>query len=152
MAENRLSRNQLRSLSIVLNRLIPAVDDIPAAGEMGLEEQILNIVDTIPRLRSAVLASIAAFESDPIIDAKGGLAALSEEEQDQVIATVESYLPMTFNGFLEAVYLAYYGDPRVHKRISWRSGPLQPLGFDIKPFDYSIIDKVKHMKPLWRDV
>jgi len=50
------------------------------------------------------------------------------------------------------VYLAYYGDPRVHGRIGWRGGPLQPDGFALPPFDEAILEKTRRRQPFWRRV
>ena len=57
-----------------------------------------------------------------------------------------------FDALLEVVYLAYYGDERVHRRIGWPTGALQPRGFDLPPFDEAILDKTRQRPPFWRPV
>ena len=58
--------------------------------------------------------------------AQGGFLAMDGEQQDEAIREIEAALPDDLNLVLETVYLAYYSDERVHKRIGWRTGPLQP--------------------------
>jgi len=50
------------------------------------------------------------------------------------------------------VYLAYYGNQRVHQRIGWRGGPLQPRGFDLAPFDEAALATARKRPPLWRPI
>ncbi len=47
-------------------------------------------------------------------------------------------------------HLAYYGDPRVHSRVGWRGGPLQPEGFLLAPFNPEILQAIRQRKPFWR--
>ena len=78
------------------------------------------------------------------------LNVLSGEAQDAVLAGIEKAHPAIFNALLDVVYLAYYSDPRVQRRIGWRSGPLQPRGFPLAPFDEAILETARRRKPLWR--
>ena len=47
-------------------------------------------------------------------------------------------MPKYFDKFVDLVYIVYYSDERVHKRIGWRSGPLQPLGWEMPAWDPSV--------------
>ena len=65
------------------------------------------------------------------------------------ISTVESNHRDIFELFIELIYLAYYSDPRVHRRIGWQTGPMQPNGHLLPPWDESILNKVKNREPFW---
>jgi hypothetical protein len=77
-------------------------------------------------------------------------AGLAGADQDKAISRFETAHPAAFNTALEMVYLAYYGDPRVHGRIGWRGGPLQPDGFALPPFDEAILETPRKRQPFWR--
>lgn len=133
-----------RSLEAALDRLIPAVDRLPAAGAMGLLADIARMAAAHGHFGhclqwfGAALADVADFS------ARDGAG------QDQAISAIEAADPAAFGRLLELVYLAYYSRPDVHARIGWRSGPLQPLGFDLPPFDASRLETTRQRPPFWR--
>ncbi len=137
-------------LRAVMDRLIPAVDDLPPAGEMGLADQVRKIADSVPRYDAALSTVLDAFALDPSARVAGGFRALDGETQDNAIRVIENSLPAQFSVLLEIVYLAYYSSPDVHQRIGWAGRPPQPEGFELPPFDESILEKVRKRKPLWR--
>ena len=67
--------------------------------------------------------------------------------QDSAIRAFEQAEPAAFKTVLEVVYLTYYGDERVHRRIGWRTGPLQPRGFTLPPFDETILKRPANAHP-----
>ena len=61
-------------------------------------------------------------------------------------------MPKYFDKFVDLIYIVYYSDERVHQRIGWRSGPLQPLGWELPVWDPAILEKVSKREPFWRKV
>ena len=145
-----LTGAETQLLSSILDRVIPEIGQIPAAGQMEIEPSIVEIAEKAPRLEKALRRVIVAVSLDLLVCASGGFASLSPEEQDTAITKVQEAMPAIFKEFLEICYLAYYKDERVHARINWRSGPLQPEGFEMPPFDESVLEKVKKLEPFWR--
>ncbi len=139
-----MSTANQRNLEAALDRLIPAVDSLPAAGAIGLLPEIERMVAAHAHFAhclqwfGAALAGVADFS------ARDGAG------QDQAISAIEAANPAAFGLLLELVYLAYYSRPDVHARIGWRSGPLQPLGFDLPPFDASRLETIRQRPPFWR--
>lgn len=133
-----------RNLEAALDRLIPAVDKLHAAGAMGLLSEIERMATGHARYMdclqwfAAALAGIANFSG---LDGAG---------QDQAINATEIAYPVAFKLLLELVYLAYYSRPDVHARIGWRSGPLQPQGYKLPPFDASRLEISRRRPAFWR--
>ena len=140
------------TLSEVMDRLIPAVDDLPAAGQMGLGPEVERMASEVPRYAAAFESVLGAMATDPLSRATGGFRALSPDDQDNAIRVIERNIPDGFGTFLEIVYLAYYSQPAVQRRIGWVGRPPQPEGFDLPPFDESILETVRKRKPFWRKV
>lgn len=132
-------------LRAVMDRLVPPIDELPGAGAMGLAPEVETMAGQHAAFHRALVGLLDGLAAE-------GFAALPGPGQDGAIAAFENAQPTMFNTLLEAVYLAYYGDERVHRRIGWRTGPLQPLGFDLPPFDEAILDKTRRRSPFWRPV
>jgi len=130
-------------LRAVMDRLVPPVDDLPGAGTMGLLGEIEAMARAHAPFHVALLALLDGLPAKEF-------GALSGPDQDKAIGSFEKAHPASFNTALEVVYLAYYADPRVGRRIGWRTGPLQPGGFALPPFDEAILEKARQRQPFWR--
>ena len=139
-----------RNMRVVMDRLIPAVDDLPGAGSMGLLDEVERMASEHERYRRSIVRFLDALTLDMSVEAEGGFHALDDERQNEAIREIEEALGKEFANVLEAVYIAYYSRPEVHARIGWRTGPVQPLGFTLPPWDESILDTVRKREPFWR--
>ena len=132
-------------LRIVMDRLVPPIDELPGAGAMGLLAEVEAMARQHASFHRALLGLLDGLAAE-------GFAMLPDAARDEAIGAFEKAQPATFNALLEVVYLAYYGDERVHHRIGWRTGALQPRGFDLPPFDEAVLDTVRQRQPFWRPV
>lgn len=148
--QGALTDSDRRNMRVVMDRLIPPVDDLPGAGTMGLLDEIERIASEHDRYRKSLVRFLDALTMDMSVEAEGGFLALSGEQQDEAIREIEESLSKEFANVLEVVYISYYSRPEVHARIGWRTGPLQPLGFTLPPFDESVLDTVRKREPFWR--
>jgi hypothetical protein len=130
------------ALSAAMDRLIPPVDALPGAGTLGLLAEVESMATRHPRFRDLLPAFRALLPAD--------FAALPRPAQDAALHTIEQAQPPLFREMLDVTYLAYYADPRVHARIGWRSGPLQPAGFPLPPFDETVLATARRRAPFWR--
>ena len=150
--DGKLTEADRRNMRAVMDRLVPAVDDLAGAGSMGLLEQVEEMSAKHGRFQRSLVRFLDALGMDMSVEAEGGFLAMEPEQQDEAITEIEQSLATDFANVLEVVYLAYYSQPEVHKRIGWRTGPLQPLGFALPPFDESILENIKKREPFWRKV
>ncbi len=139
-------------LSAVMDRIVPAVEGLAGAGELGLAGKAEEIAQRIPRYQDSLFKMLSALSLDPASRVAGGFLALELEEQTQSLEALELSMTNHFNNFVELIYTAYYSDARVHQRIGWRTGALQPLGWELKPFDPAILETVSKRTPFWRRV
>ncbi len=148
--EGTLTDSDKRNMRAVMDRLIPPVDDLPGAGSMGLLDEIERMSVEHERYRRSLVRFLDALTLDMSVESAGGFLALDGEQQDEAIREIENSISKDFANVLEVVYLAYYSRPEVHDRIGWRTGPLQPLGFTLPPFDEAILENVRKREPFWR--
>ncbi|MDA1280783.1 MAG: hypothetical protein O3B95_12240 [Chloroflexi bacterium] len=133
-------------LVAVLDGIIPPTGNLPGAGGLGLVSELQRMSrdhtkyeDVVPRAITVISRSLDSGEPD-------------SREVEQAIREFEAADPKDFARFLEIVYLAYYSDPRVYDRIGWRTGPLQPEGHPMPPWDESILETTKKREPFWTRV
>ncbi len=148
--EGTLTDSDKRNMRVVMDRMIPPVDNLPGAGSMGLFDEIERMSVEHARYYRSIVRFLDALTLDMSVEAEGGFLALDGERQDEAIKEIENSITGDFANVLEVVYLAYYSQPQVHERIGWRSGPLQPLGFTLPPWDESILETVRKREPFWR--
>jgi hypothetical protein len=140
-----LTEAERAALRAIMNRLVPPVDDLPGAGTMGLLGEVETMAARHPPFHRALLRLLDGVAAD-------AFPAQAAPAQDAAIRAFEQAEPVVFKAVLDVVYLAYYGDERVHRRIGWRTGPVQPRGFTLPPFDEAILETARQRAPFWRRV
>jgi len=129
----------------ILDRLIPAVDDLPAAGQMGLTSEIVRLAAQQARFNGVFENAIDTFgKENPTFTSSNG------EQQDDAIRTFESASPDLFGALLSISYIVYYKDSRVHARIGWEGRTPQPDGNEMEPWDESVLETMRKREPFWR--
>ena len=145
MASQHSTQEQL--LEAIMDRMIPAIGDLPSAGQMGLVDEIIQLAAKQKRFEDLFHSATAAFESS-----SPDFLTSSESVQDGNLKTFESNNPEHFNTIRTIVYIVYYKDSRVHKRIGWDGQPPQPQGYEMDPWDESVLENARKREPFWRKV
>ncbi len=140
------SDQSTRMMQSILDLLIPPIENLAGAGGLNLEDELHRMSTEHSKYTGVIDRSIDAITS--ILASTG----LNSQVTSEVIQQFESSDPRLFELLLEIVYTAYYSDTRVHERIGWKSGALQPEGHPMPPWDESILDRVRKRKPFWTHV
>ncbi|MBN4064254.1 hypothetical protein JYU04_00805 [Dehalococcoides mccartyi] len=134
-------------LVAILDRLIPAIDELPSAGQMNLTTEIIRLSRQQARFKALFHQAMNKFDST-----NPGFTDLPSDQQDDCIRSFESAEPELFNTLLSISYIVYYKDERVHKRIGWSGKTPQPDGNEMEPWDESILENMRKREPFWRQV
>ena len=127
--------------------MIPAVGDLPSAGQMGLTAEIVQLAAQQKRFEDLFNSAMEAFE----INSPDFLTSMTSI-QDENLRTFESNNPDLFNTIRTIVYIVYYKDPKVHARIGWDGRAPQPKGNQMDPWDESVLVNARKREPFWRKV
>jgi hypothetical protein len=134
---------EMMILTDVMNLLVPPVDDLPGAGSMGLAAEVVSLASRHRPYEHALSIFTQKLEMK-------WSAQLRDSQKRALLQDLEAADGTTFSAALELVYLAYYGDPRVQRRVGWRGGPLQPEGFPLAPFNLESLHTIHQRRPFWR--
>jgi hypothetical protein len=141
-----LDAPQRALLRAALNRLIPARDDLPGAGDLDVGASIERTLANSTRLRRLFLDGLA----DIAIAAELEFLELDAARQTAVLETVEQREPAFFAALVEHTYRGYYTLPAVQLAVGFEPRPPQPLGHQLPPFDPAVLDQQRQRKPFWR--
>ncbi len=142
-----LDETQRALLTSVLNRLVPARENLRGAGDLDVGDSIEASMAGSPRLRRLLLDGLVeitiASEGQPFVD-------LDPAAQTRVLETVEQEHPAFFVALVDHTYRGYYTMPAVHAAIGYESRPPQPRGYRLPPFDPALLDQQRTRAPFWR--
>lgn len=136
-------------LVILLDTLLPGDgSDWPAAGQHGLAGRTRDLATLFPGGAEALQTILAALPKD--------FAENTQNLRENQLRAIEDTQPEAFEKTVTAAYNAYYTNPGIRGVIERLTGyenrPPQPKGYDLPPFDESLLDQVKAHGPIWREV
>ena len=146
-----LSRQQRALLSAVLDRIVPANDGLPGAGELGVAEHVDGVAGLSRRTRRLLSDGLKAIDVSSVRTYSRGFADLPDEDKVGVLKQVESERPDFFQSLVQQTYAGYYTNPRVLRAKGLRLLPPQPGGFELDEFDVSLLDNVRKRGKAYRD-
>ena len=155
MAEGNLvfTGTQESLLKDVINRIVPAEEEFPGAGDLGAVSYIDTAVAPSANLRKLFLMGLSQIEIMATRDLGKGFGELSAEEKDQVLMEMEREQPDFFNALIQHTYNAYYTNPAIFPLIEYEGHPPQPNGYPpMKPLDPKLLDTVRKRGRLYRQV
>ena len=94
--EGTLTDSDKRNMRVVMDRMIPPVDDLPGAGSMGLLEEIERMSVEHDRYQRSIVRFLDALTLDMSVEVEGGFLALDGERQDEAIREIENSIAGDF--------------------------------------------------------
>ncbi len=149
-ADQVFTEAQRQLLTDALNRIVPARDNFPGAGDLGGAAYVERAAVRDVTLRRLLMEGLAQVEIAAGICSGQGFSALSGEEQDAVLRQVEGEYPVFFRELVRQCYNSYYTNPEVFDLIGY-SLP-DPQNYRPLPFDESLLEPVRRRGEIWRPV
>ncbi len=146
------SEEQAALASEVLDQLIPARDDFPGAGELGVAQHLEGVAASDSGLGRLLRDGLVAIESTGRRTHSAAFAELGDDQKVEVLRAVEAENPQLFAMLVRHSYAGYYSNSKVIELMGLEARPPQPLGFELDPFDPSTVEYIKERGKIWRDV
>ncbi len=149
---SELTTEEWKTLSSMMDEIIPHSDGMPAASEVGGVEYLQTLCRSLPGLRDDLKRSLA--EVDELSRAHFGKSfrSLTKTEQIETLVKLEKAKPKLFATLRDYTYEAYYIQPRVWKLIDYTFYPTNEGGPKMKPFDESVLAEVRRKPKFYREV
>lgn len=149
-----LSADDERALASVLDEIIPPSPDrkLPGAGEIGLVAAIAAAAKQSPDLGPTVARGLQAL--DALAHERRGCAfsALAGAERTECLRDLAAADPTFVPSLAFPTYVAYYQHPRVMEALGREARPPHPMGYEMEPFDLTLLEPVRRRSKLYRDV
>jgi hypothetical protein len=139
-------------LRAAMDQIIPAGDGMPAASAVGGLDYLDHLSSQDSDIRADLEGNLTALQQLCRQHQGKGFTAISQEGQLEALKTLEKQQPDTFASLRDYVYESYYTQPQVWKLIGYEFYPTNAAGPKMKPFDESVLAKVKRMPKLYREV
>ena len=147
-----LSEDHALLLVEVLDQIVPRDGDIPGAGEVGVALYICGEMDYSKYLKALIEEVLISIEemSQEIYSQCFGI--LPDRSKVDVLCRVESENGEFFKELVRLCYSGYYIDPEIRQLRDLEQRPPFPVGYDMEPFDISLLENVKNRGRIYRDV
>ena len=144
------TETQRQLITAAFNRLVPAQDQFPGAGDLGGAAYVEQAVAGNVAMRRSLLEGLIQLEIAASSHGEAGFCALSDEQQDAALRQVESERPEFFRELVRQCYNSYYTNPEVFELIGYTLP--DPQNYQPEPLDESLLEPVRQRGPIWRPV
>ncbi len=144
-----LTTAERATLATTLNRIIPAHETLPGAGDLGVAATIEATMVQSPVLRRTFLDGLRAIT---LASGERDFGAYPADEQDAILRAIEAADPLGFSLLVEYTYRGYYALPVVQRALGLSGEPPQPRGYQMPPFDPALLTLQRQRAPFWRPV
>ena len=143
---------QRELLDAVLDRIIPPQDSRPGAGSLGIGDFVEGVAVGEPGLTRMFVQGLAAIEIAAAERGAGGFAALSNEQKDDALRSVEASSGVFFEQLVLQVYNGYYTNLTVFDSIGYSLPSAPEPGAKLDLLDETLLETQRQRPPFWTRV
>ena len=145
-ANNILSAEQRALLGEVLNCLVPAQNEMPGAGDLGIAGFVESVAAGSAAGRRRLMEGLVQIELSSAARG-GGFRELAPVSQAEALRDVERVSPEFFQYVVTQTYRGYYTHETVTEALRYRAPNRED--YDPLPFDKSLLEPVKERGQIW---
>ena len=150
-SDNLLTDQQRRTLSALVNMMIPASEDgrMPGAGELDL---LAYVRDETGELIPAIEQGLTVLNQQAIDEFGQDFASLADSDKQQQVDAIRVNQPDFVQSLLLKTVSAYYQNDRVISALGLEPRPPYPEGHEVEAGDLSLLDPVRKRSKLYREI
>ena len=143
---------QRELLDAVLDRIIPPQDNRPGAGSLGIGDFVESVAAGEPGLTRMFVQGLAAIEIAAAEHGPNGYTAMSNEQKDATLRSVEASHAGFFEQLVLQVYNGYYTNLTVFESIGYSLSSVPDSGAKLDLLDESLLEAQRQRPPFWTKV
>ena len=136
----------------LIDEIISASDGMPAASEAGTLPYFELLGASDPGLGETVGESLSIVRSLASERFGESFSVLSPDRRQETVAAFRETAPEMFGALRMYVYEGYYLQPRVWELLGYEPYPTMSAGPSMEPFDVTMLDRVRSMSQLFREI
>jgi len=137
-------------LTTILNRLVQASGDFPAAGDLGIASYLDSVVGQSTAWRRLFAHGMVQVDLASQEQYAEAFINLTDDQKDSVLRHVEACHPQFFSALVAHTYSGYYSHAAVLRLLGRDVRPPQPKGYELEPFDLNLLANVQERGPMYR--
>jgi hypothetical protein len=145
-----LAQDVQSTLRTVMDLMIPESDGMPSASQAGGLTYIESLMQRDKDVAADITKGLAVTEAFSERLFQRPYNQLERNDQIAVLKNMENTAPGVFDALRAYVYESYYTQPAIWKLIGYELYPTDHMGPHLKPFDDSLLAKVRNMPPFHR--
>jgi len=139
------------TLKTVMDLVIPASDGMPSASEAGGLRYLRSLMERDKDTGMDIRKGLTVVDAFSERSFKNPFRQLERNDQIAVLKDMENRAPGVFDVLRAYIYESYYTQPAIWELIGYKLYPTDHMGPHLKPFDDSLLVKVRNMPKLYRD-
>ena len=145
-----LNQSQRDNLTLALDRLVPATEEMPGAGALGLANFVERAAAGNPKARRLFTDGLTQLEIAAVQGQGAPFAQLDGPARDAVLKMLQEQWPVFFDALLRQCYNGYYTNPQVLELIGYESP--NPADYQYQPLDETLLEPQRQRAPFWTQV
>ena len=145
-----LTEAQRELLTAMLNCIIPAQGDHPAAGDFQIADFVERAISPDPELRGKLTTGLTQTETAAAKLANAKFTQISPAKQETVLKEIQAENPAFFDLVLRQCYNGYYTNPQIQDLIGYQRAT--PESYQYEPMDQSLLEPQKQRAPFWTQI
>ncbi len=147
-----LDEDGIERLILLIDQIVPAAGDRPAASEAGTLAYFEFLAPDEPALSTTIADSLEAVEAISREQSGLGFIALGADQRLGTVRAFEATSPALFDRLRTFVYEGYYLQPSVWALMGYDPYPTSEAGPLMEAFDPARLDRVRGQPRLYTEI
>ena len=149
---NSLDNYEKRLLKEIMNIMIPANQELLAAGDKCLVKELETLFFDSITHRKSIFKILDSIKLNIDVRMNGSFFSLEKKRKIEILKWLEKNMFDEFVILKESIFLTYYNDKEVIEKIEWDKDFINKNENLQIEWDKKVISKVSKLKPFWKKI